>query len=72
MTIAPRGYDAVPAGASLVAVALGDADAPAVLMLHGEGQSRAMWAEAVTALAEAGRYVIALDLRGHGESRAAS
>ncbi|WP_233356202.1 alpha/beta fold hydrolase [Henriciella aquimarina] len=41
---------------------------PAVLLLHGGGQTREMWKPAVESLVQAGRYVISVDLRGHGES----
>ncbi len=59
-----RGFD----GVELVADIYGDEEAPAVLLLHGGGQTRAVWTEVATALAEAGRHVICPDLRGHGES----
>ncbi len=39
-----------------------------MIMLPGGGQSRAIWDEAGRALAAAGRYVVTLDLRGHGQS----
>jgi len=52
----------------LRADALGDPARPAVLLAHGGGQTRYAWAGAAAALAEAGRYAVALDLRGHGES----
>jgi flavin reductase (DIM6/NTAB) family NADH-FMN oxidoreductase RutF/pimeloyl-ACP methyl ester carboxylesterase len=56
------------AGVQLVADSYGAIDDPVVLLLHGGGQTRAAWAEPAAALAATGRYVIALDLRGHGES----
>ena len=46
----------------------GDPDDPLVLLVHGGGQTRDIWKETASALARAGRQVIALDLRGHGES----
>lgn len=55
-------------GISLVADVCGDANEPAVVLLHGGGQTRHSWREAAQALALAGRYVVSLDLRGHGES----
>jgi flavin reductase (DIM6/NTAB) family NADH-FMN oxidoreductase RutF/pimeloyl-ACP methyl ester carboxylesterase len=55
-------------GLSLVADSYGDADAPTILMLHGGGQTRRSWRAAAKALSAAGRHVIALDLRGHGDS----
>lgn len=39
-----------------------------VLLAHGGGQTRHAWAKTAVALADRGWDVIALDLRGHGES----
>ena len=55
-------------GVSLAAESYGSADDPGVLLLHGGGQTRAQWEQIATALADAGRFVINLDLRGHGDS----
>ena len=55
-------------GTRLRAAACGDANSPAVLLLHGAAQSSAVWRDIAAALAAAGRFVISLDLRGHGES----
>jgi flavin reductase (DIM6/NTAB) family NADH-FMN oxidoreductase RutF/pimeloyl-ACP methyl ester carboxylesterase len=55
-------------GLSLAADAYGSPEDPAVLLLHGGGQTRRSWRAAARALAAAGRYAIALDLRGHGDS----
>lgn len=52
----------------LAAETFGIAGDPAVLFLHGAAQSRRMWRAAAEQLAAAGRHVIALDLRGHGDS----
>ena len=57
------------AGVHLEARVHGDDEDPAVLLVHGGGQTHAVWDEAAKALAAAGRYVIALDLRGHGSSQ---
>ena len=46
----------------------GDPDDPLVLLVHGCGQTRDIWNDAAAALVRAGRHVIALDLRWHGES----
>jgi len=55
-------------GMRLRADAWGDPEAPAVLLLHGGGQTRHAWGATAAALAREGRHAIALDLRGHGES----
>jgi pimeloyl-ACP methyl ester carboxylesterase len=46
----------------------GDPAGPAVVLLHGGSSSSATWDRLATALAAAGRHVIAADLRGHGSS----
>ncbi len=43
-------------------------DGPAILLLHGYPESRAMWDEVAPVLAAAGRTVVAADLRGYGSS----
>ncbi|MGB3723035.1 MAG: alpha/beta hydrolase, partial [Pacificimonas sp.] len=50
-------------GVRLTADIYGASDAPCVLMLPGSGQPRRVWQEAARALAAAGRYVVAIDLR---------
>jgi len=55
-------------GVRLRADAWGDPGAPAVLLLHGGGQTRHAWGGTAAALAGDGRLAIALDQRGHGES----
>jgi pimeloyl-ACP methyl ester carboxylesterase len=52
----------------LVADTWGDPSAPAVLLAHGGGQTRHAWGETARLLAEQGKYAVALDMRGHGES----
>jgi len=52
----------------LIADAYGDSSNPAVILAHGGGQTRYAWGKTAEALAEQGKYAIALDLRGHGES----
>ncbi len=52
----------------LVADAHGSPDDPAVLLLHGGGQTRHSWRGTATALARRGFYAVSADLRGHGES----
>jgi pimeloyl-ACP methyl ester carboxylesterase len=56
------------AGTALKGDAFGSPDDPAVLLIHGGAQTRAVWDEVADALVKAGRYVIRIDLRGHGES----
>lgn len=56
------------AGVELKGDAFGSPDDPAVLLIHGGAQTRDVWDEVADALEKAGRYVIRIDLRGHGES----
>ena len=56
------------AGVRLAADIGGDPTAPSVILMHGGGQTRGSWGGAAKDLVAAGYYVIALDLRGHGES----
>ena len=55
-------------GLSLAATAWGSASDPAVVLLHGGGQTRHAWGTAGDALAAGGRYAVSVDLRGHGDS----
>ena len=55
-------------GVRLVADRGGCADASAVILLHGGGQTRHSWSRAVDHLLAAGFQVINYDARGHGES----
>jgi pimeloyl-ACP methyl ester carboxylesterase len=55
-------------GLPLAADRWGDPGAPAVLLLHGGGQTRHAWAGTCRALAAEGHCCVALDQRGHGES----
>ena len=55
-------------GVRLVGDINGSPEDPLVLLLHGGGQTRKVWAEVGSALVGAGRQVINLDLRGHGDS----
>lgn len=47
----------------------GNREDPAVLLLHGVMQTRSVWHESAQELARAGRYVVCIDLRGHGDSQ---
>ncbi len=55
-------------GFFLTADAVGDPANPAVLLLHGGGQTRHSWGDTARWLADAGWYAVALDARGHGDS----
>lgn len=55
-------------GIKLIADVAGNADAPAVILLHGGGQTRHSWSGVMRALVRAGYHVINVDARGHGES----
>lgn len=52
----------------IVADAYGDPQKPAVLLLHGGGQTRHSWGDTAQQIATAGWYALALDARGHGDS----
>ncbi len=55
-------------GVELVGDRRGDQSGPAVLLLHGAGQTRHAWRRTTDRLATAGFCTLALDLRGHGDS----
>ncbi|MGC6328172.1 alpha/beta fold hydrolase [Rhizorhabdus sp. FW153] len=55
-------------GIALAADVAGPADGQPVILLHGGGQTRGSWRNAVAALARAGYRALAVDQRGHGES----
>lgn len=57
-----------PDGVTLVGDDAGDARAPAVVLLHGGGQTRHSWSGAMRALVARGYRVINYDARGHGDS----
>jgi pimeloyl-ACP methyl ester carboxylesterase len=46
----------------------GPTDGPAVVFLHGGGQTRYSWGGTASAVAERGWQALTLDARGHGES----
>ena len=55
-------------GVTLTAHVGGSTADQVVLLLPGSGQTRHAWDDTAKALVAAGRYVVALDLRGHGDS----
>lgn len=69
MAVVNRLQFAGASGLLLAGQSFGDPSNPAVLFLHGGGQTRHAWQEAATTVAESGRYVVTLDLRGHGDSQ---
>jgi len=56
------------AGLNIAADVDGAADAPAILFMHGGGQTRHSWKRATQRAVEHGYRAISIDLRGHGES----
>ncbi len=56
------------AGVRIEADDIGSGFDPAVVLLHGLGQTRADWESVAVALRDAGRHAINIDLRGHGGS----
>jgi flavin reductase (DIM6/NTAB) family NADH-FMN oxidoreductase RutF/pimeloyl-ACP methyl ester carboxylesterase len=55
-------------GVRLEAEVSGEEHDPAILLVHGAGQTREVWTSAAESLVQAGRRVVTLDLRGHGGS----
>ena len=55
-------------GMRLAASVGGEPQQPAVILLHGGGQTRHSWAGTVRRLVALGYHVLSLDARGHGES----
>ena len=69
MRASPESFSANGVGGVRIAAdRLGDPLAPAVVFLHGGGQTRRSWGRAAVAVAERGWQAITVDLRGHGES----
>ncbi|MDT5323292.1 MAG: hypothetical protein QOF25_444 [Mycobacterium sp.] len=69
MTSSPESFSTSGAdGVRIVADRLGDPAAPAVMFLHGGGQTRRSWARAAAAVAKRGWQAVTVDFRGHGES----
>lgn len=57
-----------PDGVELIGDRAGPADAPAVILMHGGGQTRHSWDRTVDNLLDQSLQVINYDARGHGES----
>lgn len=55
-------------GVRLEAEVAGNEHDPAILLVHGAGQTRQVWSKVAESLVQAGRRVVSLDLRGHGGS----
>lgn len=69
MTMSPKVFRVSgDGGVTIVADRIGDPTAPAVVFLHGGGQTRRSWGGAAAAVAERGWQAVTVDFRGHGES----
>ena len=69
MTTTPETFTTCGVGGTrIVADRLGDPETPAVVFLHGGGQTRRSWGKAAAAVAERGWQAVTVDFRGHGES----
>ena len=58
----------VASGLQIVTSTWGSNNDPLVILLHGGGQTRHAWGSTGEKLSQSGFYVVALDLRGHGDS----
>lgn len=67
MHTAERRYS-VPGGLGVAADVGGDPSQPAVILMHGGGQTRHSWRGAMSELLAQGYHVLNLDARGHGDS----
>ncbi|MCT7661132.1 alpha/beta fold hydrolase [Mycobacterium deserti] len=69
MTLPPTTFTTTGAdGLTIVADRVGDPAAPAVVFLHGGGQTRRSWGRAAAAVAQRGWQAVTVDFRGHGDS----
>ncbi len=69
MTAAPETFVTEASdGIRIVSDRIGHRSAPAVVFLHGGGQTRRSWARAAAAVAAKGWQAVTVDFRGHGES----
>lgn len=68
MSSAETLYIPVAEGVQLAATSFGKARNPAVILMHGAGQTRYSWRNAGQYLAEAGWHAVTVDTRGHGDS----
>jgi pimeloyl-ACP methyl ester carboxylesterase len=64
----PERLEIPASGLRLIADAQGPIDGPAILFLHGSGQTRHSWDRALGEAAIRGYRAISVDLRGHGDS----
>ncbi|MEO1956169.1 MAG: alpha/beta hydrolase, partial [Gammaproteobacteria bacterium] len=58
----------VASGLQITTSTWGSQNDPLVILLHGGGQTRHAWGLTGKKLSQSDFYVIALDLRGHGDS----
>ena len=68
--VAFKSFDLVDLRASFIMPNGVPAPVPAVLLLHGYGENRSVWKDLEQELLKRGWAVMALDLRGHGDSKA--
>ena len=68
--VAFKSFDLVDLRASFTVPNGVPAPVPAVLLLHGYGENRSVWKDLEQELLKRGWAVMALDLRGHGDSKA--
>ncbi|MFD9615050.1 alpha/beta fold hydrolase, partial [Streptomyces sp. NPDC059083] len=59
-----------PAGRFTVRSVLGVADSEPIMLIHGMWSASFLWDDVLLALAEAGRFPVAVDILGHGRSQA--
>ncbi len=67
-TYTPERITLPGANLNLIADVVGPESAPAILFLHGSGQTRQSWGSALEVARGRGYRAFALDMRGHGDS----
>lgn len=65
---APGTFWTTSDGLKIAGDVLGDSAAPAIVFLHGGGQTRHAWRKSAGRLAARGFHVVTFDCRGHGDS----
>lgn len=67
-TPTPGSFWTTSDGLGIAADRFGDPSAPAIVLLHGGGQTRHSWRGTATRLAARGFHAVTFDSRGHGDS----